>query len=141
MNQAMEKEHKDQNAPGAKDKNNQNEKKDSAIPNQNSGTSWQTHSPPDQQPSASQNNEWQQNHKDSPIPKTGQQGYDQNKESTRPDNESDAATENELDADKDYRREEYIEENDLESTDQDYRDGENQSGEDQDDGDELRRGK
>jgi len=141
MNLAMEIENKDQEAQEANDQNNQGEGKKNRNVNQNSGTSWQTHSPTDQQPSASQNNEWQEDH--GPVPDAAHQKSDRDKNVNMPGKELDAADEDDLNEEMpgDYRREDFIEENDLESTDQDYRDGENQAGEDQDDGDELRNGK
>ncbi|MGB4399743.1 MAG: hypothetical protein WBJ10_10250 [Daejeonella sp.] len=102
-----------------------------------------TDSPTDQQPSASQNNQWEREHHLGTAPITGQQGSEGYEDSSRPARQYSSTDDDELRAEQpnDYRTGEYIEENDLEKTDQDYRDGENQSGEDQDDADELREGK
>lgn len=102
-----------------------------------------TDSPTDQQPSASQNNQWEREHNQGTAPITGQQGSEGYEDNSRPARQYSSSEDDELESEQpdDYRTDEYIEENDLEKTDQDYRDGENQSGEDQDDADELREGK
>lgn len=149
----METERNDQDAKGANDQNqNQEQKarqdlksKSIGIKNEDQniigGTSG--NSPTNEQPSASQNNQWQQDHGSGSMPKTGEQNSDQYENNSRPAREFSASEDDELEAEmpKDYRTDEFIEENNLESTDQDYRDGENPSGEDQDDRDELRIGK
>ncbi len=135
--------HKDHNAPGADDRHNQDQRKKTSDVNQNLGVPGQTENPPDQQPSASQNNEWQQDHAKGSRPNDRQQPSGQSETSSRPGQQYRASEDDELGEEmpEDYRREDFIEENHLESTDQDFRDGDNQSGEDQDDGDELREGK
>ncbi len=150
----MESEYRDQDAQGADGQNqnskpNQNsEKKENQIGLQSDeqavtgGTSG--NSPTNEQPSGSQNNQWQQDHKQGSIPNTGQQGVDQYENNSRPAQQFSSTEDDELEDEqgqpKDYRTEEFIEENHLERTDQDYRDGDNQSGEDQDEDDALRNG-
>ncbi|MEJ7692746.1 hypothetical protein [Daejeonella sp.] len=136
----METEDMDHNAPGADDQDNQELSKKPRNINQNSGVPEHSNNPPDQQPSASQNNEWQQDHGNSTKKR---QSPGQLETRSRPSQQYRASEYDELGEEmpEDFRREDFVEENHLESTDQDYRDGENQSGEDQDDGDELRNGK
>lgn len=100
-------------------------------------------SPTNEQASASQNNQWQQNHNSGSVPNPGQERSDQYENNSRPSHEFSASEDDELQSEMhgDYRKNEFIEENNLERTDQDYRDGDNQFGENQDDGDELRNGK
>ncbi|WP_411273280.1 hypothetical protein [Daejeonella sp.] len=145
----------DQNAKRVKD---QNQKKDSnGDENANAerdpagnplddqeligGTS--TSSPTNQQPSASQNNQWEQEHNSDSKPMAGQQGSEGYEDQSQPANKYSSTEDDELEEEqsKKLRTNAHLGENDLEHTDQDYRDGENRSGEDQDDGDELRNGK
>ncbi|MES3017782.1 MAG: hypothetical protein V4721_08390 [Bacteroidota bacterium] len=130
----------DPNAQGAKDQSNREENERSGNVNQNPGSAGQSKNPPDQQPSASQHNEWQEDHGDK---SNGRQTPGQRETNVRPDQQFRASEDDELGEEQpeDYRRDEFVEENHLEATDQDFRDGENQSGEDQDDEDELRNGK
>lgn len=148
-------ENEDQNALGVRDKNQNNDSKGNEDANaerdpagnplddQELVGGMSTDSPTNQQPSASQNNQWEQDHNTDSAPITGQQGsagYESDrmpasKYSSQEDDELEAEQSKNLISDKNSA------ENDLEDKDQDYRDGVNQSGEDQDDGDELREGK
>lgn len=99
-------------------------------------------SPTNQQPSASQNNQWEQDHNSDSKPMAGQQGSEGYEDHSQPDSKYSSTEDDELEAEQSKNlRAEHQGENNLEHTDQDYRDGVNQSGEDQDDGDELRNGK
>lgn len=103
-----------------------------------------TDSPTNQQPSASQNNQWEQEHNDNgPAPITGQQGSEGYESQSKAANKYSSTEDDELEAEqsRNLKKGKHDQQNNLESTDQDYRDGENQSAEDQDDGDELRNGK
>jgi hypothetical protein len=77
------------------------------------------------------------------LPNTGQQGFDQYENNSRPVQERRPAEDDELGEEMpdDYRREDFIQENELEQSDPDYRDGEDQYSENQDDEDALRNGK
>ncbi len=144
----------DQNAQRAKDQNqnndlkgneNANAERDPAgnpLDDQELKGGMSTDSPTNQQPSASQNNQWEQDHNSDSPPITGQQGSEGYDDHSKPANKNSSAEDDELEAEQSKNlRAEHQGENDLEQNDQDYRDGVNQSGEDQDDGDELREGK
>lgn len=77
------------------------------------------------------------------MPNTGQQGFDQYENNSRPVQERSPSEDDELGEEMpdDYRREDFIQENELEQSDPDYRDGEDQYAENQDDEDALRNGK
>ena len=148
-------ENKDQNALRVRDKNqnndpkgdeNANAERDPAgnpLDDQELVGGMSTDSPTNQQPSASQNNQWEQDHNTDSEPITGQQGSAGYEAQSKPANKYSSQEDNELEAEQseNLRSDENPAENDLEDKDQDYRDGVNQSGEDQDDGDELREGK
>lgn len=139
----METEYKDQDAQGANGQNsqNQNARSDRGAENKQTKvdpTAWQGDKPePQDSPAINSGQD------EASMPNTGQQGFDQYENNSRPSLENRASEDDELGEEmpEDYRRDDFIEENDLERTDQDYRDGENQSAEDQDDEDALRNGK
>lgn len=147
-------ENENQNAQRVKDQNHNNDLKGDENANaerdpagnpkdeQELEGGMSTDSPTNQQPSASQNNQWEQEHNSDSAPITGQQGSEGYDGHSKPANKDSSAEDDELEAEQSkILRAEHQGENDLEHTDQDYRDGVNQSGEDQDDGDELRDGK
>ena len=152
--QKMEIENEDQNAHRAHDQNqnkdsngdeNANAERDPAgnpLDDQELVGGMSTDSPTNQQPSASQNNQWEQEHNTDSVPITGQQGSEGYEDQSQPASKFSSTEDDELEAEQSKKLlKGEQKENELDHTDQDYRDGENQSGEDQDDGDELREGK
>lgn len=151
----METENKDQHAQRAEDQNkNRDSNKDdsanagkdpagNALDEQELVGGMSTDSPTDQQPSASQNNQWEREHNQDTEPIAGQQGSEGYEDNSRPARQFSSKEDDELESEQkeNHRTDGNIEVNNLEKTDQDFRDGENKSGEDQDDGDELREGK
>ncbi|MES2872914.1 MAG: hypothetical protein V4708_04260 [Bacteroidota bacterium] len=146
----------EQNAQRANDKNqkndsngsgNANAKRDPAgnpVDGQELVGGMSTDSPTNQQPSASQHNQWEQEHSDTgSAPITGQQGSEGYEDQSKPAGKFRSTEDEDLEAEqsRNLQSGKQNQENDLERTDQDYRDGENRSGEDQDDDDELRTGK
>ena len=150
----MGKQNEDQNAQRARDRNrnndskgdeNANAEKDPAgnpLDDQELVGGMSTDSPTNQQPSASQNNQWEQDHNTDSVPITGQQGSGGYEVHNKPANKYSSQEDDELEAEQSKKlRSDHVKDNDLENKDQDYRDGVNQSGEDLDDEDELRNGK
>ena len=151
----MATQNEDQNAKRVRDRNrnndlkgdgNANAKRDPAgnpLDDQELVGGMSIDSPTNQQPSASQNNQWEQDHNTDSAPITGHQGSAGYEVDSKPANKYSSQEDDDLEAEqsRNLLSDENPAVNDLEDKDQDYRDGVNQSAEDQDDGDELRNGK
>ncbi|SKB31359.1 hypothetical protein [Daejeonella lutea] len=100
-------------------------------------------SPTNEQPSASQNNQWQQDNGSGPLNQPGKSEFHQNERNSKPAAEFTSSEDDELQSEAETSRQnvKIVEQNELEHKDQDFRDGENSSAENQDDTDDLRNGK
>ena len=142
----MATQNEDQNARRVKDRNQNNDSKGdenanaeknlagNSLDDQKLVGGISTNSPTNQQPSASQNNQWEQDHNTDSTPITGQQGSGGYEGHNKPVNKYSSQEDDELEAEQSKNlRSDHVEDNNLENKDQDYRDGVNQSGEDLDD--------